>query len=404
MRRVLFSSILLSQVLLATDLPKYELGILGSGITGDSDLNMEFSTGYGVEVGKKLSENSMINLSFLKGDIDYDDGVNSSEYESYLLNQEFYLNSESSVVPYFTFGLGYINFDNEMYDNQDNFLADYGFGLRYNLHENLNLKVNVKHIHTLSDSNNYYIASAGVALTFGREKEPVVVDSDGDGILDNLDECPNTPKGVKVNSKGCPLDSDKDGVLDYLDYCPNTPEGVEVDSKGCAIDSDYDGVADYLDKCANTPLGIKVDESGCPPDSDGDGVLNYLDKCPNTPAGFEVDKDGCELSYSFEVYFNTNSYQLLNTSIDSIKSFTNFLDKNAYSAIIAGHTDSVGSAKYNQKLSEKRAEAVYKKIIELGISKDRLSYIGYGESKPIVDNSTKENRAKNRRVEATLEK
>ncbi len=121
------------------------------------------------------------------------------------------------------------------------------------------------------------------------------LDMDSDGIPDYLDKCPKTPLGVKVDSNGCPVDSDKDGVPDYLDKCPNTPAGISVDRNGCPSDSDQDGVFDYLDKCPNTPPGVKVDKNGCPLDSDGDGVPDYLDKCPGTPAGTQVDQFGCEI-------------------------------------------------------------------------------------------------------------
>ncbi len=119
------------------------------------------------------------------------------------------------------------------------------------------------------------------------------IDTDKDGVADYLDKCPNTPAGARVDANGCPLDSDRDGVADYMDKCPNTPAGAKVDAAGCPIDSDKDGVADYMDKCPNTPAGVKVDATGCPIDSDKDGVADYLDKCPNTPAGFKVDATGC---------------------------------------------------------------------------------------------------------------
>ncbi|MCF8106881.1 MAG: thrombospondin type 3 repeat-containing protein, partial [Desulfohalobiaceae bacterium] len=90
-------------------------------------------------------------------------------------------------------------------------------------------------------------------------------DSDGDGVPDERDRCPNTAAGVEVDEVGCArdLDSDGDGVNDSRDECPATPEGVEVDAVGCALDSDADGVSDYLDRCPGTPEGAAVDNSGC---------------------------------------------------------------------------------------------------------------------------------------------
>ena len=121
------------------------------------------------------------------------------------------------------------------------------------------------------------------------------IDYDGDGVPDYLDKCPETPRGVKVDENGCPLDSDKDGVADNLDECPGTPPGVKVDKNGCPLDSDNDGVPDYLDKCPDTEIGIKVDSKGCPIDSDQDGVPDSVDKCPDTPIGVKVDQFGCEI-------------------------------------------------------------------------------------------------------------
>lgn len=88
--------------------------------------------------------------------------------------------------------------------------------------------------------NNFEL-SGGVSFFFGggpryQEPEPVG-DSDGDGVTDDLDRCPNTPFGTRVDGRGCPVpvDSDGDGVMDDRDRCPNTPAGTEVDADGCPI-------------------------------------------------------------------------------------------------------------------------------------------------------------------------
>jgi OOP family OmpA-OmpF porin len=93
-------------------------------------------------------------------------------------------------------------------------------------------------------------------------------DTDGDGVFDHLDKCPNTPRGAKVDAVGCPVDTDADGdgVADNKDRCPGTPRGATVDSKGCPVDSDGDGVFDHKDSCPNTPRGVPVDKFGCPLD------------------------------------------------------------------------------------------------------------------------------------------
>ncbi|HUL02847.1 MAG TPA: OmpA family protein [Gemmatimonadales bacterium] len=118
-------------------------------------------------------------------------------------------------------------------------------------------------------------------------------DADGDRVPDREDVCPNTPSGVTVDARGCPLDGDHDGVPDGLDKCPNTPVGAAVDAMGCSADADKDGVPDGVDKCANTPFGAMVDATGCPVDSDKDAVPDGLDRCPGTPAGAVVDATGC---------------------------------------------------------------------------------------------------------------
>jgi len=143
-------------------------------------------------------------------------------------------------------------------------------------------------------SSDYKHSSVLLGLNIFLKSDALVGDSDGDGVPDNVDKCPDTPLGVIVGPDGCPADADGDGVADALDKCPGTPAGVTVGPDGCPIDSDGDGVADSLDKCPGSPAGIAVGPDGCPLDSDNDGVPDNLDKCPGTPAGAVVDANGCE--------------------------------------------------------------------------------------------------------------
>jgi OOP family OmpA-OmpF porin len=230
-----------------------------------------------------------------------------------------------------------------------------------------------------------------------------VVDSDGDGVPDSKDKCPDTSKGAKVNAEGCELDGDGDGVVDALDKCPTTPAGRSVNAEGCELDGDGDGVVDALDKCPTTPAGRKVNAAGCELDGDGDGVLDSADQCPTTPAGDRVDSKGCSLPTVLNlkgVNFDNNKDTLrpdaaaiLDDAVATLKRYP------ALKVEIAGHTDSANSDAYNLDLSQRRAKSVLDYFVGHGVEADRLSAKGYGEAEPIADNATADGRFKNRRVE-----
>lgn len=242
-------------------------------------------------------------------------------------------------------------------------------------------------------------------------------DADGDGVVDGVDRCPDTPKGAKVDAEGCPLDTDQDGVYDGLDQCPDTPRGERVNSKGCSEDSDGDGVEDSADKCPNTPRGTKVGRDGCPADSDGDGVTDDKDRCPDTPRGANVDSQGCPEKESAPgalavipekkksvvlegVNFETNSARLQSSSTAVLDRVAEGLKANPEARVeIGGHTDSQGADAYNMKLSRDRANSVRDYLVSKGVSKSQLETRGYGETKAIADNKTDSGRAVNRRVE-----
>ncbi len=295
-----------------------------------------------------------------------------------------------------------------------------GLGFNYSITPRLSLGVEGKHFWADAKMNyspaqinpdlDGYIVTAGVTYFFGKKKEkepptPLEVstpkDSDGDGIYDDMDKCPGTPAGVRVDRSGCPLDSDGDGVYDDADKCPGTPEGVRVDRSGCPLDSDGDGVYDDLDECPNTPEGVRVDQKGCPMDSDGDGIIDTLDQCPRTPKGATVNECGCWVCKDVNFDFDKSNikpeyYSNLDMQVD-------FLKRNPDITVeIQGHTDNIGPKEYNQRLSERRARAVMNYLVENGISKERLSAKGYGFSIPMASNETKEGRAKNRRVQFSV--
>jgi OOP family OmpA-OmpF porin len=283
-----------------------------------------------------------------------------------------------------------------------------GAGASYRITDNISLGVEGKYLWAdagLSpdvDLDGYTVMGVfTLHLGVKKETEPPSspIDSDGDGVPDNLDKCPDTPRGVRVDSSGCPIDSDGDGVPDNLDKCPDTPKGVKVDSDGCPLDSDGDGVPDFLDTCPDTPKGTKVDSSGCPLDTDGDGVPDYRDECPNTPKGATVNSKGC-WALTGMVLFDFNSANLKEEVFPLLDEVVKILEKNPeIKGEIQGHTDSRGAEAYNQDLSERRAKAVEDYLESKGIDRARLTSKGYGETQPIASNDTEEGRRENRRVE-----
>ena len=143
-------------------------------------------------------------------------------------------------------------------------------------------------------------------------------------------------------------------------------------------DSDADGVYDADDACPETPAGASVDAKGCPLDTDNDGVPNNIDQCPNTPTGAKVDARGCWVIPG--IAFNTDQSTLNDENaksiLDAVIIVMNNLPDRRYE--IQGYTDNVGSAMYNQELSEKRAFSVKNYLIKNGISSDRLTTKGFG--------------------------
>ncbi|HEY3214867.1 MAG TPA: OmpA family protein, partial [Candidatus Eisenbacteria bacterium] len=241
-------------------------------------------------------------------------------------------------------------------------------------------------------------------------------DSDGDQVLDGLDRCADTPKGCTVDQTGCPKDDDGDGVCNGLDQCADTPKGATVDASGCPKDSDGDQVLDGLDPCPETPKGCTVDEKGCPKDSDGDGVCDGRDQCPDTTPGLRVDSEGCPIEVQEKetelldtgmirlqnVNFETGKSTVLAESYPVLEVVGQVLSKWPELSIeIGGHTDARGSEAYNQKLSEGRAAAVRQYLVEQfpGLKPEQFTAQGYGESRPLVPNTSALNWAKNRRVE-----
>lgn len=297
----------------------------------------------------------------------------------YRLDGIYHFLPDGKYVPYVAAGIGGIDLQFKGAGSSSGFLFNYGGGLKMSLNDSLALRVDIRHILAYSDALSNFAFSVGLNYQFGGEKKKAdfqVRDSDGDGIVDSSDLCPDTPKNAPVNERGCPTDSDGDGVSDYLDKCAETPVGVPVNIDGCPADGDRDGVPDKLDRCPDTPEGLSVDSSGCSPSRRK------------------------KVSMMFNVEFDSNStnvqemYQLL------LKRAAEFMKKYPGTiATIEGHTDSRGNAEHNLEISQIRADSVKSYLVEnLGIDPSRIQAVGYGESRPVADNKTSAGRERNRRV------
>ena len=313
---------------------------------------------------------------------------------------------------------------------------DIGFGtanglasVRIWFAENLALNLQSTYKHAFEDDYGvkHFQHSAGIVFKFGGK------DTDGDGIYDQEDECPETPGLPEFN--GCP-DTDGDGIEDRNDACPETAGLAEFN--GCP-DTDGDGIADPQDNCP-TVAGLP-ELNGCP-DADGDGITDADDECPNEagPAAnngcpYEdrdgdgvLDKDdqcpdvagtvannGCpevtvevikEINeYSKTILFDYDKASIRQESYGALQSIADIMKEYPNTVFhIEGHTDSRGSDSYNMKLSKERAASVMNYLTTIGMPANRLTSEGYGEERPVATNNTAAGRQQNRRVEISLNK
>jgi outer membrane protein OmpA-like peptidoglycan-associated protein len=256
--------------------------------------------------------------------------------------------------------------------------------------------------------------------------ECVPKDTDGDGIIDKEDACPEEPEDMDgvADEDGCPEgtgDSDSDGIVDQDDACPNEaedPDGFE-DDDGCPDpDNDADGISDAADECPLSPEDIDEfeDENGCPdPDNDADGIADDDDDCPLEAENINeyFDEDGCpdekpekvkvvqnRIVIAEKIQFRSGRATILSGSHDVLSAVSTVLKQfPAIQIRIEGHTDSDGGEASNQKLSERRANAVRNHLIKLGINAVRMEAVGFGELRPMASNRTTSGKATNRRVE-----
>jgi outer membrane protein OmpA-like peptidoglycan-associated protein len=322
------------------------------------------------------------------------------------------------VAPFVLLGFGLLGSNGSSIGNDFDPALHFGGGVKFYINRLLAVRLDVRDNVTAKyqvEAGRTHHVEVLLGLSFllnrARPVPKMDVDSDGDGYLDRLDRCVNTP-GIHPDGcpKAAPIDSDGDGVFDPQDSCIDVPG---VAPHGCP-DSDGDTFLDSVDKCPQV-AGIAPD--GCPsPDTDGDGILDAVDKCievPETTNGYK-DKDGCPDEVPKEVakfagvikgiYFDVNKTTIKPASrktLDAaVKVLKDFEDVNVE---ISGHTDSDGDRVHNLDLSRGRAESVRNYLVDKGIADTRLLTRGAGPDEPIAPNDSKKNKALNRRIEFKLQ-
>ena len=431
---------------------QFSFGI--SAVDLDADTSTQFDEFFAVDENWNVSSGlSMFTLSKYLGD-DFSLGLSGSVnsiskfadgYE--FLNDATYFASDimlkyslgevldmKKMEPFVGVGLGNTWMDSSSWMTSNASLGmNYWFsdvwGLTAQVDYKLNMSDNGRENTVMLDEGGTMRYSVGFSVKFGG------TDTDGDGVYDKHDTCPEVPgleefngcpdsdgDGIQDSEDTCPLlagsleyegcpDSDGDGVSDNKDACPNKAGLASLD--GCP-DSDKDGIADTRDNCPNVS-GPRAN-GGCPwPDSDGDSVLDKDDDCPSEAGS--VANNGCPeiypsdealaqlVDYSRTINFAFDSAKFTDGTppvLDAIVEILMAYPKANFS--VEGHCDSKGSLKVNQKISDKRANAVVDYLTKSGIAASRLTAKGFGESTPIDTNNTRAGRANNRRVEIILVK
>jgi len=413
------------------------------GIADDDSIQNSPKSPSGV-FGLRLALNILPWISFEAEGAGYPTPARQNNYKLFVTNWRGHVLAHLAtgrVRPFVLVGAGAMNvtytigteYNEIKYDTDAEY--HFGAGVKIDLSELVALRFDARGVLLPNVGHNEVSLDweflGGLSFMFGGASPPPpppppapIKDSDADGILDNVDKCPNDAedKDGFEDTDGCPeLDNDKDGIPDAADKCPNeaeTKNGID-DEDGCPeIDKDGDGILGSKDKCpdeAEDKDGFE-DDDGCPDlDNDKDGVPDASDKCPNEPEtknGYQ-DDDGCpdEVPAQIKKFtgvikgitFKKNSsdiqkssFKLLSESVKTLKEYPDLRIE------ISGHTSSEGKLEKNQQLSQGRADAVKAYLVSAGIAETRIAAIGYGPERPIAENKTNKGREQNRRIEFRL--
>lgn len=179
--------------------------------------------------------------------------------------------------------------------------------------------------------------------------------------------------------------------------------GLKDEMARMKMDSDGDGVSDYFDKCPNTPRGVKVDGAGCALPVPAPSTVDTIVKMQNTTTYIITKEDKDLANETFRnLEFDFGKFTIRSRSFTFLNRLADLMVKKGISLKVAGHTDNVGSDAANMELSKNRAEAVKNYLVTQGVKEGRIEASWFGERQPIATNKTAAGRQKNRRVEHSL--
>ena len=248
-----------------------------------------------------------------------------------------------------------------------------------------------------SDFRNSFLTAAGLPAGTKLDLE----DSFGPAAVAGIDLHATEHWFLNANIRWMDIDTDAEVKLPITNSKPVEIGTIEIDPivYGLMVGYRFGAPAP-----APEPAPVVAPPPPPPPpakcgDADADGVCDADDKCPATPAGTAVDSVGCPMIQTLKVLFDFDSAELRPESITELERVVKFMGEVPFAtALVEGHTDSVGSDAYNLALSDRRAKAVFDYLSSRGVDPARLKSVGKGEAEPIADNATAEGRQQNRRV------
>ncbi len=385
--------------------------------------------GYGAYIKNQITSAFGIQADFLAGKLSGDnaqpDATGLSPYNSFstkihysgslsanitLGNITWHAN-KNAIQPYLTLGAGIMHYTpvltyangtvaNAKTDNDgsiNELFVPAGLGVKVNIARGINLDLGYQVNFVYSDNVDGYVhgstndkfayAHAGLEFAIGKRSKPQLATHNPVSSMrtEYLWENQNTRNRLQAE-----VDAEK-AKNEQLRNDLNT---TNANIAKLTTDSDGDGVADFYDKCPNTPAGTKVDGSGCPlpVTKPAENVKVYV-----TEEDRKIVKEAIRnLEFDFgKATIREHSFP----SLDRVAQL--LIDKN-FSLKLAGHTDNVGSADANMKLSKDRAESIKTYLVSKGANASRIEATGYGKTQPIASNKTAKGRQINRRVEFTL--